>query len=266
MFRLALACAALLAAPALRAGDPLADVVRVEVLDGGAAADGTHRAGLRLTLAPGWKTYWRAPGDAGIPPQFDWRGSGNVGALAITWPTPKVFDQNGLTSVGYADQVVLPLTITPRAAGAPLRLRGELDIGVCKDVCVPAQLRFDAALDPAAARSPAITAALAQRPFTAAEAGVASVTCALAPAPGGLRIEARIAMPHAGGREFTVIEPGDPAIWASETETRREGDTLIARGELAHVSGGGFALDRSALRITVLGTSRAVDIRGCAPG
>ncbi|MEM9552608.1 MAG: protein-disulfide reductase DsbD domain-containing protein, partial [Pseudomonadota bacterium] len=77
------------------------DVVQVEVLDGGETAHGTVMTALRLTLADGWKTYWRAPGDAGIPPSFNWRGSRNVGEVAITWPTPQVFNDYGMRSIGY---------------------------------------------------------------------------------------------------------------------------------------------------------------------
>lgn len=240
-------------------------VVRLDVLDGGATARGTHRAALRFTLAPGWKTYWRSPGDAGIPPLFDWSGAANVRAVSVNWPAPLVFDQNGMTSVGYKDVLVLPVEITPRRAGQPVRLAGSVEIGVCEDVCIPARLRFDAPLDAQAPRHPAIAAALAQRPYSASEAGVRRTACALSPTNGGLRLEARITMPPAGGREHVVIEPGNPQIWASEAETVRRGDTLVASVRLVHVDKGAFALDRSALRITVLGRAHAVDIRGCGP-
>lgn len=241
-------------------------VVRLEVLDGGMTARGTHQAGLRLTLADGWKTYWRAPGDAGIPPQFDWRGSRNLGAATITWPTPHVFDQNGMTSIGYATQVVLPVEITPARPGQPVRLRGQVEIGICKDVCIPSSLDFDKVLDAAAPRSAAIAAALAQRPYSSDEAKVRIATCALTPIDGGMRLTARITMPSAGAPEMVVIEPGNPQIWASQAVAVRNGAELTAESDLVHVEKGAYAIDRSQVRITVLGRSHAVDILGCAPG
>ncbi len=242
------------------------DLVRADVLDGGLTKRGTYLGALRLTLSDGWKTYWRAPGDAGIPPQFDWSRSQNLGQLRITWPTPHVFDQNGVQSIGYDTQVILPVEITPVDPDRPVRLRGKVELGICKDICVPGTLVVDHELDAGAGRNPAIAAALAQRPFSRKEAGVTSATCRLAPVADGMQIEARIAMPSAGGPEIAVIEPGSPRIWASRTDSRRDGGTLVVTSELIPVTDGPLAVDRSAVRITVLGQRHAVDIRGCTPG
>ena len=111
---LALACLAVTPAFA-----QVEDIVTAELLPGW-REDGRHIAAIRLTLAPGWKTYWRAPGDAGIPPVFDWSASGNVRAVAVQYPVPKVFDQGGVRSVGYADSVTFPVFITPQEPGGAI--------------------------------------------------------------------------------------------------------------------------------------------------
>ncbi|WP_298850723.1 protein-disulfide reductase DsbD domain-containing protein [uncultured Ruegeria sp.] len=248
------------------AAQDLGDVVHLDVLDGGRTANGTYLTALKLTLKDGWKTYWRAPGDAGIPPEFDWKQSSNVGQVEITWPAPEIFDQNGLQSIGYQNQLVLPIEITPRNPAKPVRLQGEMDLGVCKDVCIPERLDFDHTLDAGADRNPAIAAALAQRPYSAREARVTNATCNLTPTKDGMRIEARVTMPSAGGREVAVIEPGNPVLWASQPVSQRQGDTLVAEAEIINASGAPFALDRSEIRITVLGANHAVDIQGCSAG
>lgn len=237
------------------------------VLPGWVMPDGTRVAALHLSLKPGWKTYWRAPGDAGIPPEFDWSGSRNLGGIGVTWPTPQVFHENGMRSIGYTHEVVIPLAIAPHRVGQPVHLSGDMELGVCSDVCMPHTLHFDAIIDGSeTAPTPAIAAALAQRPYTAAEAGVTSATCRIEPIADGLRVEARVVMPSAGGSEEMVIEPGQADIWVSEPKTRRAGNAVIATTDMIHVSGGGFALDRSAIRLTVIGASHAVDIQGCQPG
>lgn len=260
-----MALAATAGGPATAGG--LDDIVQIDVIDGGMTKRGTYQAALRLTLQDGWKTYWRAPGDSGIPPQIDWRGSRNLEDVSITWPTPEVFDQDGIRSIGYKHQLVLPVEITPKRPDQPVTLNGEIAFGMCKDVCIPGQLDFNRQLDAEAGRSPAIAAAMAQRPYSESEAGVRETVCSLSPsASGGLRIEARIKMPTAGGTEIAVIEPGDPELWVSQSETRRQGNVLIAASDLEHVSGKAYAIDRGKVRITVLGERHAVDIRGCSPG
>ncbi|MGR3617585.1 MAG: protein-disulfide reductase DsbD domain-containing protein [Paracoccaceae bacterium] len=266
IYSIALAVALSFGSSLTSTAGPLDGVVQITILDGERSDTGTYSAALRLTLADGWKTYWRAPGDAGIPPRFDWRGSNNVESVSFTWPTPSVFKTAGLRTLGYKDQLVLPVEITPRIGGKPVQLKGRMELGVCSDICIPAELNFNHKLDPKAARNPAIVAALASRPFSESEAGVQSVTCRLTPSGAGMKIEARIQMPPAGGSEIAVIEPGNPEIWASEPKTQRQGNTLVARSELVHVTGGAYAIDRSQVRITVLGSKHAVDIQGCKPG
>lgn len=262
-----LAMAAALLPVAGNAGALGEDIARIEVLNGGTTKSGSYQAALRITLQPGWKTYWRAPGDAGIPPSFSWRGSRNLEGLAITWPAPQVFLTSGYRTIGYHDQLVLPIEITPDQPNQPVRLKGRMQLGVCKDVCVPAELRFDQQLEPGAERHPAIVASLASRPWSAKEAGVRSATCSLRPSKYGLTVSARIQMPSAGGEEVAVIEPGTPHFHAGETTTRREGGLLLAETEfLPAADGAGHAIDRSRLRITVLGRSHAVDIQGCSAG
>lgn len=248
-----------------RAG-PADDVVQIEVLPGWQTATGTQMAALRLTLAPGWKTYWRAPGDGGIPPAFSWAGSQNVETTIFHWPTPEVIDQNGLRSFGYHGQVVIPVEITPSVPGTVTRLQGEVEIGVCLDICVPVRLRFAADLPPTDQRDVSIATALIDTPIPGAEAGLTDVACSVDPGQNGIWVTAVMALPATGGPEVVVIEAGNPEVWVSEAEVVRDGETLTARVEMEHVTGAAFALDRSAVRITVLGTDRAVDIQGCDAG
>ncbi|MGJ8628843.1 MAG: protein-disulfide reductase DsbD domain-containing protein [Sulfitobacter sp.] len=256
-----------LAAAPLAAQNTIGTPVTGEILTGWQQADGTRVAAIKLTLAPGWKTYWRSPGDNGIPPAFDWSGSSNLRGVGMIWPAPKVFRQGGVRTIGYANELILPITIAPQKAGNPVTLRADLDIGVCSDICVPKQMTLTATLDTTSGKpTPTIAAALAARPYSASEAGVKSATCALRPNANGLEIETKVNVPSAGGREVVVIEPGQPNMWMSETDSSRSGGQLIATGDLASTSGGALAIDRSAIRITVLGSKHAVEILGCTPG
>lgn len=239
------------------------DLLKVEFLPGWKTETGTHMGGLRLKLAPGWKTYWRSPGDAGIPPEFDWSGSANIRNLQIHWPKPEVFDFNGMRTIGYSHEVVLPVEIWPVRAGDPVEVQAHVGLGICRDICVPASVSFGAQMASGGGPVAPIAQALKARPQTPREAGVARHGCRIEPANRGLSLEVEIDMPKLGTSEVLVVETADPRIWVSETEVQRKGNRLIAVADLVSPTRQPFALDRSGLRVTVLAEGRAVEINGC---
>jgi DsbC/DsbD-like thiol-disulfide interchange protein len=97
------------------------------------------RAGIEMKLQPGWKTYWRYPGDSGVPPMFDFGGSENIKSVTVLWPAPERFADGAGYSIGYKDMVVLPLRVVPRDEKKPVILRLKLDYAVCEALCVPAK-------------------------------------------------------------------------------------------------------------------------------
>lgn len=241
------------------------NVMQLSVLQGYRTTQGTHMAALRIQLQPGWKTYWRAPGDGGIPPQFDWAGSENIKSVKFHWPRPKVATNNGLRTIGYSDEVVIPIEFSPHSKAATIALKGRVDLGVCNDICLPMSVAFSANLPPNVDKpDPLIRAALEKTPMPAAKAGVKSVTCSIEPIPDGLRVIATITLPSTGRGEVTVIEAPDQSIWVSEATTKRSGNTLTATSEMVPPSNAPFLLERSKIRITVIGSNRAVDILGCS--
>ncbi len=252
-----------LAAPAAAGEFSPDDVAQFDILPGWRTESGTHMTALRIRLAPGWKTYWRAPGDAGIPPRFDWTGSENLSAVAFHWPTPSVFRQNGMRAVGYTDELVLPIELTPKSPGQGIALRAEVELGICQDICMPVAVRVAADLEMPGGNDPRIRAAMASRPATAREAGLRSVSCSVEPISDGLRVTADIEMPRLGGDEIAVFELPDQTIWVAEAEASRQGERLTAVTEMVPSTNGPFLLNRSEVRITVLAAGRAVDIWGC---
>lgn len=257
------ALAAPLSAQSIGAGP---DIIDAEVLPGWKEPGMEHIAGLRLTLAPGWKTYWRAPGDAGIPPQFDWSASSNVADVRPHWPVPAIFNQNGMRSIGYEEEVVIPLHITRNTIGEPIRLNAEVSIGVCEEICIPATVRFNAMLPGLGAADADISEAMADRPMTEDEAGVRDVVCSIEPISDGLALTVLVTMPALAAGEESAIETADPTVWVAEPAMSRDGDVLTAKTELVRYDGVPFALDRSGVRMTIFGAGRAVDIQGCRAG
>jgi DsbC/DsbD-like thiol-disulfide interchange protein len=129
------------------------------------AADGALRAGVEIKLARGWKTYWRYPGDSGIPPRFDFAASSNVKSVTVLWPAPHRLKDASGQSIGYKDQLIFPLRVVPQDAAQPVTLRLNLEYGVCEKLCVPVQTNAELVLARApSAQDGALAAAEAQVP------------------------------------------------------------------------------------------------------
>jgi len=108
--------------------------------------NGTMLVGLEIDLPPGYKTYWRVPGEAGLPPQFDMSGSRGISSHEALWPMPQIDQSTGYLDFVYTGRVVLPVLLTlddPAAAWFQL----GVFLGICTDICMPAEAQFDLALD-----------------------------------------------------------------------------------------------------------------------
>ena len=237
------------------------EVLQADLLPGWQMQNGHHMAGLRLQLAPDWKTYWRSPGDAGIPPLFNWSGSVNVKSVLVHWPSPVVFHTNGMQTIGYHDGVVLPLEVVPLDASKPIALRAGVDLGVCKDICMPAAVELTAVLA-IGGPDPAIKAALKAQPVGGKAAGLRAISCEVSPIADGLRLTAVLDLPQRGA-ETVVFETADAGVWVGEAQSARSGGRLTASADLVASSGEPFALDRSGVVVTVLGAGGSVEIAGC---
>jgi DsbC/DsbD-like thiol-disulfide interchange protein len=102
--------------------------------------------GVAIQLQPGWHTYWRTPGDSGVPPRFDFSKSDNVEAVTVLWPAPRKFDDGaGGTSLGYTQQLVLPLRIVAKTADKPVTLRASINYAVCEKLCIPVEANAELA-------------------------------------------------------------------------------------------------------------------------
>lgn len=123
------------------------------------------RAGVELKLAPGWKTYWRYPGDSGVPPRFEFGQSENVKSVSVLWPAPQRFTDTEGATIGYKNNVVFPLRIEPKDASKPVTLRLKLEYAVCEKLCVPVDAKADLSIDgKAQASDDAVSAAEASVP------------------------------------------------------------------------------------------------------
>jgi DsbC/DsbD-like thiol-disulfide interchange protein len=123
------------------------------------------RAGVEIRLDPGWKTYWRQPGDSGVPPALDFAGSENVDSIKVLWPAPERFpDGAGGNSIGYVGRLILPLRVAPKDTAKPSTVHVKLAYAICGNLCVPAEATLDLALTGDGAEEAAIEKAESRVP------------------------------------------------------------------------------------------------------
>ncbi len=237
----------------------------IEVLNGWHTENGTYMAAVRFSLEDGWKTYWRAPGQNGIPPSFNWEGSENLSSVKFHWPAPKVYVQNGISTLGYKGDFILPIEVTPSVSGDPIKITSQVEYGLCSDVCIPASAAIDAVMGQGPAyQQDLIKSALAARPLSANAGGVHEVSCQISPREDGMRITANITFnDNAPDIDMAVIEFAAPNIWIDQSDLEQSDKTITAQADLVSFTDTPLAMDQSKLRITLIGKKNAIEINGC---
>ena len=240
--------------------------VDVALLPGPLQADGSRMAALVVDVAPGWKTYWRHPGSAGIPPRFDWSASGNLTSAEVQWPRPNTFESFGLDTLGYGGRVVFPIHLVPGNPDAALEVQLGLTLGVCKDICVLEETAIEASFAPDTPPDGAELVATAQAlvPQAGTELGLSSATCRIIGAGKKRSFQATLDFAEAPQGANVILE-GSETAWFSEVETGTDPATgeIAVTANLSLIDDAAW-IDRSSIRMTVLADGFAADIQGCA--
>jgi DsbC/DsbD-like thiol-disulfide interchange protein len=186
-------------------------------------------AGIEIDLDSGFKTYWRNPGDSGLPPRFDWAGSKNVAAVEIRWPAPSRHEDAAGIAHTYGRKVVLPVLVREAEAGKPVELALSIDYGICKDICIPAHAELSLSLPGRSHDRAAIEEALARvpRPQALGDGAELSVLSATA-APGDKPALAVTVRAPAGATPALFAE--GPENWYLST-SRPDGDRFTVTVE-----------------------------------
>ncbi len=225
---------------------------RARLVSAGPLENGIYRAGVEIALDGNALTYWRNPGDAGVPPEFDFTGSTNLAKTEITYPAPERHDEDGSEVFGWRRSVIFPLQIAPTDPTKPVAVTLALRYAACEKICIPSDGRMELTFAPKAAASPqaeriAQWASLVPRPAAQADAtfDLESVVGAAKP-----QWRVRISPPEAGSDLFAEGADG----WFFDTRA---------------IAGGGFKLvlaerpagsaNMTSIRLTLRRASGAVE-------
>jgi DsbC/DsbD-like thiol-disulfide interchange protein len=217
--------------------------------------------GIAFQLQPGWHTYWRNPGDSGVPPRFDFAKSENVEAVTVLWPAPMKFaDGAGGTSLGYQKQVVLPLRIVAKNADKPVTLRADINYAVCEKLCIPVEANAELAFTSVAStEDSALFAALDTVPKPANVGDSNPLTIRDVKRDGKNRVLVDVATPDAS--EVNLFAEGPTPDWALPVPKLLEHGPPGVKRFAFDLDGlpPGAKPEGAALKLTLVGNERAFE-------
>lgn len=217
--------------------------------------------GIAFQLQPGWKTYWRTPGDSGVPPRFDFSKSENVEAVTVLWPAPMKFDDGaGGTSLGYKQQVVLPLRIVAKNADKPVTLRADISYAVCEKLCVPVEAKAELTFTSVASTEDSgLFAALDMVPKPASVGDPTPFTIRDVKRDGKSNVLVDVVAPD--GKDISLFVEGPTPEWALPVPKLLEHSPPGVKRFAFELDGlpPGASPDGAALKFTLVGGDRAYE-------
>jgi DsbC/DsbD-like thiol-disulfide interchange protein len=217
--------------------------------------------GIAFQLQPGWKTYWRTPGDSGVPPRFDFSKSDNIEAVTVLWPAPIQFDDGaGGHSLGYKGQVVLPLRIVAKSADKPVTLRAAISYAVCEKLCIPVEANAELAFaSVASTEDSALYAALDTVPKPANVGDPNPLTIRDVKRDGKSAVVVDVATPD--NRDVSLFVEGPTPDWALPVPKLIEGGPPGVKRFSFELDGlpPGASPEGAALKLTLVGGDRAYE-------
>ena len=217
--------------------------------------------GIAIQLQPGWKTYWRTPGDSGVPPRFDFSKSDNVEAVTVLWPAPMKFDDGaGGFSLGYKKLVVLPLRIAVKNTDKPVTLRADISYAVCDKLCVPVDARAELAFASVASTEDGnLSDALNAVPKPATVGDPNPLTIRDVKRDGKANVLVDVSAPD--GRDVSLFVEGPTPDWALPVPKLIEGGPAGVKRFVFELDGlpTGASADGAALKLTLVSGDKAYE-------
>ena len=220
------------------------------------------RAGVEIKLGPGWKTYWRYPGDSGVPPRFDFTMSRNLKAATVLWPAPQRFVDEAGQSIGYKSSVIFPLRIVPQVAGQPVELHLKLDYAICEKLCLPVENNAELSLTGTASSEERALATAESRVPAAFGAGDSALAIrTVRRSASGNRPHVVVDVVAPAGESVDLFVEGPTADWALPLP-QAVSDTGPARQFVFDLDGipPGAKAEGSTLTFTLVSPTHAIEV------
>jgi len=243
---------------------PIIGLKSVDIIRGWRQSDDIHIAAINIKLEDGWKTYWRVPGIGGIAPILNWEKSKNIKNISQIWPTPNIYNEYGLQTIGYKDELLLPLQIQPIDKKQPIHLSITIDFGICSDVCVPIQTAVEERLpERTSIGKKNILDTLEKAILSGNKSPFKIVKCNIVPIKDGFEVNAffeglaSFDKDTLGVVEYPVKQNG----WINQKASLISGNQLNVHATVYNKSI--HFIDRSDLTLTIFTKNKAFEFDGC---
>lgn len=243
---------------------PIIGLKSVDIIRGWRQSDDIHIAAINIKLEDGWKTYWRVPGIGGIAPILNWDKSKNIKNISQIWPTPNIYNEYGLQTIGYKDELLLPLQIQPIDKKQPIHLSITIDFGICSDVCVPIQTAVEERLpERTSIGKKNILDTLEKAILSGNKSPFKIVKCNIVPIKDGFEVNAffeglaSFDKDTLGVVEYPVKQNG----WINQKASLVSGNQLNVHATVYNKSI--HFIDRSDLTLTIFTKNKAFEFDGC---
>ena len=240
-------------------------LVSAKITDGWIEKDQKLIFGLKIDLDKNWKTYWRLPGNAGLEPLFTFDKSENVLEAKIMWPSPIIFGEENLWSIGYKDSVLLPLEITPIDNSKPIKLEIQADIGLCEDVCIPVTLNVSYFATPGQNQENyEILGAILSEPIKSDDIGFKLPHCIIK--NGELIMEFNQKNVNTGVEniELFVIEVGSSVFYVNSKKAYVFDDRITVSTKNSAETELPGLISRETIKTTIIGSNQSIEFVGCS--
>jgi len=217
---------------------------------------GNITAILEIEPAPGWKTYWRDPGDAGMPPQIDLSAAQNLTLVKVDYPVPEIGKDEAGRFIGYHQAVGLVLELKKTDPSKTSTLTAKVLVGLCKEICLPFQSNFELPLDNASQpqADEFMNIEMAKATLPEAPSADFSVT-KFGLTPDKAFFEATVAMP---GKDLpdVAVAPSEGLLLGKQTEIVTGSGTAEIRYPIARLP---KSLDGATITLLVKSAGRSME-------
>ena len=220
---------------------------------------------LFIKMKKNWKTYWKYPGDSGFSPEFKIIESNNLKKIEISWPTPKVFFENGSVINGYKKELILPIFFYKEKSSKKIDFKLNFLMGFCDDICIPIKFIINSkkALKANELKNKLVSNSLEKMPQDLSNSENL-IECEVKKINKKMKLISKFDnnfFSNNNSIEQLILEYLDDQIWFSEiSKTNKRFEFLSIINSL---DDNNFFLDKSKIKYTIITRSGGFQHKGC---